>query len=144
MNLNFLKLKNSLLSLGLSATLFCTAGLAGLPVFAEGPDTPEALQTEARAQFGFHDRLTRSELQQRFRRFVTLCLSAHKNGVAVPILPTPQQGVLLLSTAKIGALLGVRENSVQRILRRVGMSPPLPQHLQPRGDSWPEESQGWT
>ncbi|MDR1253900.1 MAG: hypothetical protein LBJ95_02660 [Oscillospiraceae bacterium] len=35
MKLNFRKLKNSLLSLGLSATLFCSSGLASLPVFAE-------------------------------------------------------------------------------------------------------------
>ncbi|MDR1253897.1 MAG: hypothetical protein LBJ95_02645 [Oscillospiraceae bacterium] len=41
MNLNFRKLKNSLLSLGLSATLFCTAGLAGLPVFATDPNPEE-------------------------------------------------------------------------------------------------------
>jgi hypothetical protein len=134
MNLNFRKFKSSLLSLGLSATLFCTAGLAGLPVFAEGPATmDEWREAILRIQAGMPEYSARGkEAETRtytlLHNQLAVSRQALANGVKPPLRPV--EGGFTIHLSAFARYTGITERQVERQLVRGGA------HLAGRGDGY--------
>jgi hypothetical protein len=122
MKLNFRKLKNSLLSLGLSATLFCTAGFHAS---ADDPTTPEQFEEASRAldkvlRYGpSHTAVTGDKPSRTWlSSFLPLCARARENGLQVPVEMT--EDGFWINTADVGAAAGIPMNTLYARFNRAG------------------------
>jgi hypothetical protein len=121
MNLNFRKLKNSLLSLGLSATLFCTAGLAGVPASANDPN-PEATSAYQRKVVTMQYRSTAeggefANLSDWLHQVTDMSTEAREQGAEVGIYWQVRDQVLCLNSQILAGDLGIKVNTLNKRLK---------------------------
>jgi hypothetical protein len=125
MNLNFLKLKNSLLSLGLSATVSFSFGLAGFHASAVGPESLEDFKTAGQ------DLLTqRREAMKRggpdptiqldtMSALTDLADAANTNGLGIPLRRC--LGGYEIHVFALAQLLDVCDQTLYKVLTGAGL-----------------------
>jgi hypothetical protein len=160
MNINFRKLKNSLLSLGLSATLFCTAGLAGLPVFATDPIREVALREcvigIGRGAIRYSRGKARAVFVAIVNQLVNLASVAAKRGVigpdgrpvplhcVLPLIPLGR-GAFMVHTQLLAEVAKVSKSSVNSNWCAIGYNSSTPTPAQiAQLEMQPHQCRSWT